>query len=169
MTTLQMTAPPVAARTPQKRRRGRPQDAAGPFTYVVLGFTALLFVAPFYYMIVAASRPMAEMNTWPPPLLPGGDLWRNVRTAVDSQNIGLALWNSFGVSGITTVGTVLFCTLAGFAFAKMRFRGRNLLFGITLGTMMIPPTICLPRIVKTTSTGRVPSRVPAMITDCCGT
>ncbi len=124
-----------------RSRSSRPQDRAGVPTYVVLGLVAVAFVAPFYYMLVAASRPMAEMNTFPPPLLPGPDLWKNVETAVQSQNIGLALGNSLVVSGIITASTALFCTLAGYAFAKMAFRGRDTLFAITLGTMMIPPSL----------------------------
>jgi cellobiose transport system permease protein len=128
----------VIALVPARRRA---PDAAGPLTYLALGGTALLFVAPFWYMLVAASRPMAEMNQWPPPLLPGDDLWSNVATAVEQQSIGLALWNSLVVSGLITASTVLFCTLAGFAFAKLRFRGRDALFAVTLGTMMIPPSL----------------------------
>ena len=57
-----------------KRRRYRAPDQAGPLTYVLLAITAFLFVVPFYYMIVAGSRPMAEMNQTPPPWLPGPDL-----------------------------------------------------------------------------------------------
>jgi cellobiose transport system permease protein len=128
----------VIALVPGRRRA---PNAAGPLTYLTLGGTALLFVAPFWYMLVAASRPMAEMNQWPPPLLPGDDLWSNVTTAVEQQSIGLALWNSLVVSGLITASTVLFCTLAGFAFAKLRFRGRDALFAVTLGTMMIPPSL----------------------------
>jgi cellobiose transport system permease protein len=128
----------VIALVPGRRRA---PNAAGPLTYLTLGGTALLFVAPFWYMLVAASRPMAEMNQWPPPLLPGDDLWSNVTTAVEQQSIGLALWNSLVVSGLITASTVLFCTLAGFAFAKLRFRGRHALFAVTLGTMMIPPSL----------------------------
>jgi len=119
----------------------RAPEAAGRPTYAVLGVTAVAFLAPFYYMLVAASRPMSEMNVWPPPLLPGDDLWTNVATAIRQQNIGLALVNSLLVSATITVATVLFCTLAGYAFAKMTFRGRNVLFGITIGTMMIPPSL----------------------------
>jgi cellobiose transport system permease protein len=47
------------------------------------------------------------------------------------------------VSGVTTAATVPFCTLARFAFGKMRFRGRNPLFAITLGTMMVPPSLAV--------------------------
>jgi cellobiose transport system permease protein len=95
----------------------RAPDAAGRPTYLILGATAVAFLAPFYYMLVAASRPMSEMNVWPPPLLPGDDLWTNVATAIRQQNIGLALVNSLAVSATITAATVLFCTLAGYASA----------------------------------------------------
>jgi len=116
-------------------------DRAGWLTYAVLGGTAFVFVVPFYYMIVAASRPMWEMNQSPPPILPGPLLWSNIVKAVQQQSIGLALGNSFIVAGTITLATVLLCTLAGFAFAKMRFRGKNVLFAIALGTMMVPPSL----------------------------
>ncbi len=138
--TLERPAPVPVAPAPARRRLRR-TDSAGPLTYVLLTLTTLVFVAPFYYMIVAASRPMAEMNRTPPPLLPGPDLWSNIVKALESQDIGKALVNSVIVSGIITVSTVLFCTLAGFAFAKLRFRGRNQLFALALGTMMIPPSL----------------------------
>ena len=119
----------------------RAPDTAGRPTYLILGATAVAFLAPFYYMLVAASRPMSEMNVWPPPLLPGDDLWTNVATAIRQQNIGLALVNSLVVAGVVTLSTVLLCTLAGYAFAKLRFRGRGPLFALAVGTMMIPPSL----------------------------
>ncbi|TQM04264.1 cellobiose ABC transporter membrane protein [Pseudonocardia kunmingensis] len=140
------TAAAPAAPRPQlrpARESGGANERAGWVVYTILGTTTLVFIAPFYYMLVAASRPMAEMNVFPPPLLPGDDLFANIATAVQQQNIGLALWNSLVVSTTVTVATVLLCTLAGFAFGKLRFRGRNVLFGITLGTMMIPPTLAV--------------------------
>ena len=140
--TATLERPPVAVVPPaSSRRRLRRNDSAGGLTYVLLALTAFVFLVPFYYMIVAASRPMAEMNQTPPPLLPGPDLWPNVVKAIESQDIGLALMNSMIVSSVITVSTVLLCTLAGFAFAKMAFRGRNVLFGVALGTMMIPPSL----------------------------
>lgn len=140
--TATLERPPVTP-VPRAAARGRLRrnDSAGPLAYVLLGVTAFVFLVPFYYMIVAASRPMAEMNRTPPPLTPGPDLWSNVVKAIDSQDIGLALLNSTIVSGVITVSTVLLCTLAGFAFAKLRFRGRSALFAVALGTMMIPPSL----------------------------
>jgi cellobiose transport system permease protein len=133
-------APPVARR-PAKPRRRRSNQQAGWLSYLLLGVTAVLFVAPLYFMVLAGSRPMSEMNQSPPPLLPGTRLWANVLTALHQQNIGLALANSLVVSGAITLSMVLFCTLAGFAFAKLRFRGNRVMFAITIGTMMIPPSL----------------------------
>ncbi|WP_432546101.1 carbohydrate ABC transporter permease [Kineococcus sp. SYSU DK004] len=141
-TTTAVQQASIAAPAPEgRKRRYRAPDQAGPFTYVLLAVTAFLFVVPFYYMIVAGSRPMAEMNQTPPPWLPGPDLWSNMVSAFQQQNIGLAVWNSFLVSTAITVATLLFCTLAGFAFAKLRFKGRSTFFGITIATLMIPPTL----------------------------
>lgn len=133
-----------AAPSRRRRRSGAgSQDRAGWGTYVVLIVAAVLFIAPLYYTLVIASRNNAEMNAVPPPFLPGGNLWDNVKAALenDQANIPRALVNSLIVSGVITVGTVFFGTLAGFAFAKLRFTGRNVLFGSLIGTMMIPPTL----------------------------
>lgn len=138
-----LTRPPAIPGTPltAPRRRKRSSHGAGWLTYLILSVTAVLFVGPFYYMIVSASRPMSEMVQYPPPLTPGPHLWENIQTALQQQNIGLAITNSVIVSGTVTVATLLFCTLAGFAFAKLRFRGKKGLFTLTIGTMMIPPTL----------------------------
>nr|WP_308469973.1 carbohydrate ABC transporter permease [Kineococcus rubinsiae] len=166
MTTTTVREAAMAAPTPRpgpRTRRYRAPDAAGPLTYVLLTITAFLFLVPFYYMIVAASRPMAEMNQSPPPFLPGPDLWRNITTAVQQQAIGLSIVNSLIVSGITTVATLLFCTLAGFAFAKLRFRGKNALFAITLGTLMIPPTLGVVPLYKIMSDWGLAGRLESVI------
>jgi cellobiose transport system permease protein len=128
---------------PRRRRRsgGGAGTSAGAWTYGMLSATALVFVLPFYYMIVAASRPMSEMAQSPPPFTPGPLLWSNIGKAMAQQDLALALTNSFIVSGAITISTVLLCTLAGFAFAKLRFRGRSQLFALAVGTMMIPPSL----------------------------
>jgi cellobiose transport system permease protein len=149
-----------------RRRRGT--HRAGPLTYLLLALTALIFILPFYYMLVGASRTMSEIAQVPPPLTPGNNLWHNIQAALEQQNIGKALLNSLVVSGCVTVSTVLFCTLAGFAFAKIRFRGSAVLFSLAVATMMIPPTLGVVPLYKIMAelhlTGRLASVIlPALV------
>jgi cellobiose transport system permease protein len=128
---------------PQVRRRGGrgvgvATGRAGPLTYAVLVVTTILAVIPLYWTVVAASRSNAEIAATPPPLTPGGNLVSNIRHALDQVDMVKALLNSVVVSGSIALGTVLFCTLAGFAFAKLRFRGSTALLLIILATMMVP-------------------------------
>jgi cellobiose transport system permease protein len=113
----------------------------GPITYAILAVVVIVSVFPFYWTIVAASRSNADIAQVPPPLLPGANLAKNMGHALNQVNMGKAILNSAIVSGSIALGTVLFCTLAGFAFAKLRFRGRNLLLLITIGTLMVPPQL----------------------------
>jgi cellobiose transport system permease protein len=124
---------------PRRRlRRTAGEQRGGPLAYLILILTALLAVIPLYWTVVAASRSNAEIAKTPPPFTPGGNLWHNIRQALDQVDMVKALLNSVIVSGSIALGTVLFCTLAGFAFAKLRFRGSTVLLIIVLATMMVP-------------------------------
>lgn len=135
--TEQDTAPAGQSR-PRRQRRG---DQTGVLGYVVLSITALLFSFPFYYSLVAASHTPSDLYDGDPPLLPGPALFTNIGLALNQADLIQALGRSLLVSGTVTVSTVFFCTMAGFAFAKLRFRGRDALFGITIATLTIPPTL----------------------------
>ncbi|WP_406299345.1 carbohydrate ABC transporter permease [Embleya sp. NBC_00888] len=137
------TPAPRTGRGRTRRSRHSRQLHGGPLVYVILGFATLLSVFPFYWSIVAATRSNADINHVPPPLTPGGNLFSNFGKALDEADIVQALINSTIVSATVAAGTVLCSTLAGFAFAKLRFRGRGILLGITVATMMIPPQLGL--------------------------
>ena len=117
------------------------QDKAGPVVYVVLGVAALLSLFPLYWTFVAASHTGDRVALSPPPLLPGNQLWTNIQTAWSQADMGKALLNSTIVAGCVSLSTVLFSTLAGFAFAKLEFRGRNALLTLVVATMTIPPQL----------------------------
>ncbi|MFJ2554714.1 MULTISPECIES: carbohydrate ABC transporter permease [unclassified Streptomyces] len=149
MTTL--TAPPTPPSPPagkeprpapvrRRSRAGRTMHG-GWLSYTILTVALLFSAFPFYWTIVAASRSNADLAKVPPTLLPGPHLINNFQAVLEEADIGKALLNSLIVSGSITVGTVLCCTLAGFAFAKLRFRGRGVLLAVTIGTMMIPPQL----------------------------
>jgi cellobiose transport system permease protein len=110
----------------------------GPITYAILAVVAVISIFPMYWTVVAASTSNSEIAQVPPPLLPGPNLISNLHKAITQVNMAKAIVNSVIVSGSIALGTVLFCTLAGFAFAKLRFRGRNVLLLITIGTLMVP-------------------------------
>ncbi|MEU3531240.1 MULTISPECIES: carbohydrate ABC transporter permease [Streptomyces] len=145
MTTSELTLPPKA-RTTRTRRRvlgAGKQLHAGPVTYVVLAVFALVSLAPLVWTAIAASRTDRRLAQTPPPLWFGGNLFSNLQAAWDQAGLGTAMVNSVFVAGTITVSTVLFATLAGFAFAKLRFRFSGLLLLLTVGTMMIPPQLAV--------------------------
>lgn len=108
------------------------------WTYAVVGLITLVSVFPLYYTIVMASHTNAEMSASPPPMLPNGSFFSNVHKALQLAPLNKGLINSVIVAGCITIGTVGLCTLAGFAFAKLRFRGSNVLLAVCIGTMMVP-------------------------------
>jgi cellobiose transport system permease protein len=107
-------------------------------TYALVILVTVVSVLPLYYTIVMASHTNAEMAAARPPLLPTRDLFANLRTALELAPLNRGLLNSVVVAGLVTLGTVALCTLAGFAFAKLRFRGSGLLLALCIGTMMVP-------------------------------
>jgi len=121
-----------------RRRRADRSRQAGVGTYLTLIALTLISVFPLYYTIVMASHTNAELARRTPPLLPSRALFGNISKAFQLAPLNKGLLNSLIVSSAITLGTVAFCTLAGFAFAKLRFRGRNLLLGVCVATMMVP-------------------------------
>src|SRR5262245_18590837 len=133
-------AEPQAVARPTLRSRRRRLRQVSPLTYLALLVALLLSAGPLYFMVVMASRPNDEITAIPPPLTPGGELGTNARRVLDNQDVIFtqALINSLIVASITTISVVVACSLAGFAFAKLRFRGRNALLVIVIATMMVP-------------------------------
>lgn len=113
-------------------------NAANKLTYVLLTLVTLISAAPLLWTVVAASTSNTAINSPTPNLVPGPNLLHNLGRAYTDVNLGKALVDSLIVCSAVTAGTVLFGTLAGFAFAKLRFRGRGALLSLMVGTMMIP-------------------------------
>lgn len=120
------------------RRAGRVRGGAGVGTYATLTLLLLVSVFPLYWSLVVASHDQSSISRYPPVVVPGPSLWRHIRTAFEQANFGLALVNSAIVCSVITLCVLLTSTLAGFAFARLRFRGRNALLGFVVGTMLIP-------------------------------
>jgi cellobiose transport system permease protein len=124
-----------------RRRRGHSQLSAGWGTYLVLGLVLIFSIFPMYWTLVAASQDNAAISKAPPALLPGARLLENISKVFTQTDMRLALVNSVIVSSVVTLSVVVTSTLAGFAFAKLRFRGRGVLLGLVVATMMVPPQL----------------------------
>jgi cellobiose transport system permease protein len=118
---------------------------ASPLTYVAIVIACLLSIYPFYYMFVIATRSLDAINDTPPPFTPGSAFWDNLGRVLDKPDVNFVkgLVNSVIVASIVTFSVVLTSTLAGFAFAKLRFKGGNALLITVLATMMIPTQLGL--------------------------
>ncbi|MFJ7588041.1 carbohydrate ABC transporter permease [Streptomyces sp. NPDC097617] len=114
---------------------------AGRLTYVVLALFTAGSLFPLVWTAIAASRSNTRLAQTPPPFWFGGNLGHNLQVAWTDANMGTALLNTVIVAGTVAAGTVFFSTLAGFAFAKLRFRGSRPLLALVIGTMLIPPQL----------------------------
>lgn len=140
---VRISPPSRSTGTLHKVRRsdaGASMWKATPLTYIALILAVLLCIFPIYFMLVGATRTNDAINSVPPPLLPGTNFMHNFSTvwANTDANIGKGLLNSIIVAGSVTVSTVFFASLAGFAFAKLHFRGKGAMLMIILGSMMVP-------------------------------
>lgn len=113
---------------------------ASPLTYAVLIFGIALSAFPLYWMFVIATRTNDVVGAVPPPFIAGQHLGDNVGRLFGNEqaHFGKALVNSAIASAVVAVSTVFFASLAGFAFAKLRFRGRNALLLFIIATMAVP-------------------------------
>jgi cellobiose transport system permease protein len=141
-----VTAPGKAPTQPERRsgRRLRSASAAlwdaSPLTYLALVFAIVLSIFPILWSFIMASRSNDDVYRIPPPFVPGPNLADNVQRVLDNEqaNFLYGLMNSALASSVVTASVVFFSTLAGFAFAKLRFRGRNGLLLVIILTMMVP-------------------------------
>ena len=129
-----LIAPQVSARRPARRGVGR----AGAGSYFVLVSGTLLSLFPLYWMFVVASNDSSALTRVPPVVVPGGNFLDHSQRVFEAIPFVNALVNSVVVSTATTVSVVFFSALAGFAFAKLRFKGRGALFIVVIATMMVP-------------------------------
>lgn len=109
-----------------------------PSLYGMLIIVALLCMFPFYWMYVIGSRDNSAVATIPPTVLPGNNWGQTFAHITQMFDVFTVYKNSFIVAAVTAVLQVFFSTLAGFAFAKLRFRLNNMLFSIILVFMTIP-------------------------------
>ncbi|MGV9299486.1 carbohydrate ABC transporter permease [Amycolatopsis sp. NPDC003676] len=115
-------------------RRGR----AGGWVYAVLVGLVASSLFPLYWSFVVSTRDNAAIGETSPLLLPGGHLFDNIQRVFTTVDFWLAIGNSLIVATTVMVSNVVLSSFAGFSFARLRFRGRNTLFLLVVGSAMVP-------------------------------
>ncbi len=115
--------------------------------YTVLSLAALIMLFPFLWMVLNSFNSSANIFSIPPKLLPDKfmrpGMFSNYVRVLREFSFDRYTLNSLIVAGGSAFGQLVTCSLAGFAFAMMRFRGRGLIFGLLLATMMIPVQVTI--------------------------
>lgn len=110
-------------------------------SHVLLVLVGLAFASPLIYAIATSLKPADEVFTSPPSLVGSVVRWQNYVEAFNFLPFGRYLVNSFLVAVLGTLVVVVASTLSGYAFARLKFRGRDSLFLLFLGTLMIPQDV----------------------------
>jgi len=124
--------------------------------YAAALLLALAMIAPFLWMLSTSLMDEFEVYQAPPPLLPAVPRFANFPEALTALPFALYFRNSLILAGATVVGQVVTAAMAGYAFARHRFAGRAPLFGVYLGTLMVPGiALLVPRFLIVDAMGLV--------------
>ncbi len=116
---------------------------------IVLIAGSIIFILPFYWMVVSALKTNAELTHTPPTLLPGVWAWDNFVKAVNYIPFGLYAFNSLIITLGATIGAVLSNTVVAYGFSRIQWRGRDKLFYLCVGTIFLPYPVVLVALVDT--------------------
>lgn len=128
------------ARSLEHRRGVRPTDVV---FYALMVVLALIFMFPFLWTLSSSLKTVQELFDFPPPLLPKVPQFRNYVVAINTVPTVRWIGNSVLVVVLATLGTVLSSSVAAFSFARFKYRGRDLIFMLTLATLMLPGQVTL--------------------------
>ena len=111
--------------------------------YLALSLGAVIMVLPFLWTALSSVKSMGQIFTVPPTIIPRPLVWKNYPEALAALPFGRAYFNSFYIAAIVVVVQLLTASMAGYAFAKLKFKGHNVIFVLFLATMMIPSQVTM--------------------------
>lgn len=143
----------AAERVPGARR---PFRIDRPWLHVVLVIGLVLTVLPFVWMILGSFKTTPELRLVPPTWIPQRPTIGNYVDLFERLNFLRIFFNSTVVAVAVTAGNLLFCSMVGYALAKLEFPGKRVLFGVVLGTLMVPGIVTfMPLFVLVSNMGLV--------------
>src|SRR3954463_920628 len=133
-------------RTQPSAAEARP--ASSVFTYAILIAGSIVMLTPLAWMLVTSLKSFDEVIASPPGWMPRKLMWGNYREALTTFDFSRYLFNSLLICIVTIAGTLVSCSLAAYAFACLRARGRNVIFALLLSTMMLPAQVTIIPLFK---------------------
>jgi multiple sugar transport system permease protein len=124
-------------------KRRRRTSIGDILLFILMVFIALIMVVPFFWMLITSFKENGQVLIFPPQWIPNPWRWDNYSYAWSAAKMGLYFRNSAIVTVLITIGQTVTCSLAAFAFSRLEFKGRDTIFLIYLGTMMIPIQVTL--------------------------
>ncbi|MFS0882357.1 carbohydrate ABC transporter permease [Metabacillus niabensis] len=122
-------------------KRGR--IASKVILHILLVISAFIMIFPFIWTILSSLKDMSQIFVIPPKWIPDPFVWSNFPNSLQAMPFDLAYFNSFYITAIIVVFTLLTASMAAYAFAKINFKGANVLFILFLATMMIPKQVTM--------------------------
>ncbi|MFD6446983.1 carbohydrate ABC transporter permease [Promicromonospora sp. NPDC060204] len=161
-----ITAPAVTerpTRTPRPTSARRRSRSGTVLTYAALTFALVATLIPFAWMFLGSVKTEAELRQRPTTWWPQTFTWDNFAAWFGRLDIGTFFVNSVVVAVFTVLGTLVFCSMVGYALAKLDFPGKRLVFTLVLVTLMVPGVVTfVPLFVVVSKLGMV-STYPALI------
>jgi multiple sugar transport system permease protein len=132
--------------------------------HALIWLGGVVMVLPFLWMLSTSLKSQGEAMVYPPRWIPNPILWSNYVDVVQSFPFGTFAFNSLKIAIIGTVGQLISTSLAAYAFARMSFPGRNVLFIILLSTLMVPGQVTMiPTFILFNALGWVNTHYPLMV------
>ncbi len=144
----------MASTTVQIHKKARRIDVGRIMTYVLLTAGAIVAIIPFFLTVSWSLMNLSEATGQ--KLLPSVPQWGNYIKAWEDANFSQYFFNSVQIAAITLTGQLTFCTLAAYAFARMRFPGKEFVYSLLLITLMLPEAVTwVPNFITVTWLGRI--------------
>jgi multiple sugar transport system permease protein len=134
------------------------------FAHTVLIIMSVFFLVPFIWMLSTSLKDQTQIFTFPPEWLPSPLKWSNYQDAIEYIPFFTYLKNTVVITVFSTIGAVITCPLVAYGFAKLKFKGSNVLFIITIAVMMIPGQVTMiPLFILFEKLGWVGSPLPLIV------
>ncbi|MHA6480853.1 carbohydrate ABC transporter permease [Paenibacillus sp. strain BS8-2] len=138
-------------------------------TYLLLSVVTAIMLVPFFWMVTTSLKDQTKIFLFPPQWLPSPIEWGNYVEVFTRQPFHLYLFNSAYIGVIVTLGTCVFASLAGYAFAKLKFPYKNAIFLVLLSSMMIPTEVtAIPLFQWMSKLGLVNTHFPLIVPPMLG-